>query len=105
MHQQLDALLDDLTLTTVALALAIGWSLYELAHGVATFVDALGTHVSRSDASGYASFGFTGSGFTWIVHRHIVALDGIVVGLVELALVLLVAAVVRGRQSKLPTSV
>ena len=94
MRDELEALLRDATVTVIAFAIALGWSLYQLVHGVATFVDALTTHVPNGDIPYYPS---TGAGLTWVIHRRIVSLDGIVMGLIEVALVLAVAAFVRRR--------
>lgn len=88
--RQLDDVLRDATVTGLAFAIAIGWSLFRVAQGVATFVEGLSTH---------ASFGgeVAGGAMTWTVGHHFVSLDGIVTGLIELAVVLAVAAIVRSR--------
>ncbi len=99
MRDDLDRLLGDVTLTTVAFAIALGWSLYQLAHGIATFVDGLMTHLSRADASEYSAALVPGGGLYWVVGRRIVALDGVLVGLVELLVVLATAVFVRSRRS------
>lgn len=95
MRDKLDKLLQDLTLLTLAFAIALGWSLYQVAHGVGTFVDGLSTHLPGGDVHTYTSY--QGAGLTWIVGHRIVVLDGIVTGLVELAVVIGIAAFVRGR--------
>jgi hypothetical protein len=88
-------LIQDLTLLTLAFAIALGSSLYQLAHGVGTFVDGLTTHLPGGDIHTYTSY--QGAGLTWIVGHRILVLDGIVTGLVELAVVIGIAAFVRGR--------
>jgi hypothetical protein len=93
-RDELEALFRDTTLTVIAFAIALGWSLYQLVHGVAIFVDALTTHAPKGDSPYYST---SGSGLTWIVHHRIVSLDAIVTGLIEVALVLAVAAFVRRR--------
>jgi len=93
-RDELEAILRDTTLTLIAFAIALGWSLYQLAHGVATFVDALTTHVPNGDTPFYPS---TGAGLTWTVHGRVVTFDAIVMGLIEIAVVLAVAAFVRRR--------
>jgi hypothetical protein len=95
MREELDRLLEDLTLLTIAFAIALGWSLFQLAHGVATFIDGLTVHVPAGTDGG--QFFGQGGGLSWIVDRHIISLDGILTGLVELASVLLVAVFVRSR--------
>ena len=95
MREELDKLLEDLTLLTIAFAIALGWSLFQVAHGVATFIDGLTVHLPTS-TDGAPFFG-QGSGLTWVVDRRIVTLDGLLTGLVELASVLLVAVFVRSR--------
>lgn len=96
MKDELDGLLEDVRLFTIAFAIALGWSLFQLAHGVATFIDGLLIHLPQG-SPGSGSFFGQGSGLTWSVGRRIVTLDGILMGLVELALVLLVAVLVRSR--------
>jgi site-specific recombinase len=82
-------------LLTIAFAIALGWALYQLAHGVATFVDGLFTHLPAGvQGIPYSS---VGGGLTWEVHHHLVALDGIVIGVVQLAVVLGIAAFVQMR--------
>jgi hypothetical protein len=97
MRDELDRLLREATLFTLAFAIAIGWSLYQFAHGVATFLDALITHLPPGSNNRFIPFYGEGGGLTWVVGRHVVTLDGMFLGLVELAVVLLVAAIVRRR--------
>ena len=99
LREELDRLLEDVTLLTIAFAIAIGWSLFTLARGVAGFIDDLTLHLPAPDPNslggGYSSVG----GLTWVVHRHVIALDGILIGLLQLVFVLAVAAYVRSRMS------
>ena len=102
MDAELDRLLRDTTLLTVTFAIALGWSLFQFAHGVAAFVDALTTHLPAANASGFGTRGFVpsfgdGVGLTWVVGRRVITLDGVAMGLVELATVLLIAWFVRRR--------
>src|SRR6478736_128361 len=98
MRDELDRLLREATLFTLAFAIAIGWSLYQFAHGVATFLDALITHLPPGSANNrFIPFYGDGGGLTWIVGRHVVTLDGMFFGLVGLAVVLLVAVTFRRR--------
>jgi hypothetical protein len=94
MRSDLEAIVRDSTLTAIALAIALGWSLYQLAHGVGLFVDGLLQHLSGPGGVYYSS---GGGGLTWVVDRRIVALDGIFIGLLELGVVLTVAVLVRRR--------
>jgi uncharacterized membrane protein YjjB (DUF3815 family) len=86
-REDLDRLLRDVTLVTLALAVATGWSLYQLAHGVATFVDGLFVHLP----SGGGYYPQAGLGLTWTAGHRVITLDAILVGAIELALVLLAA--------------
>jgi hypothetical protein len=98
MREELDRLLEDITLLTIAFAIALGWSLFQLAHGVATFLDGLTIHLPDPNGdSGFSGPVNSGGGLSWIVGRHVISLDGMVVGLIELALVLAVATFVRSR--------
>jgi hypothetical protein len=88
MRDDLERLLDDLTLVTLALAIAAGWSLYQVAHGFATFVDALSVNPENVGVA---------NGLTWVVGGRYVTLDGLVIGLLELAVVLIVAVFIARR--------
>ena len=92
-REELDHLLEDVTLLTLTFAIALGWSLYTLAHGVAFFVDGLLDHSNDSGLVG------GGTGATWSVWHRVVTLDGIIVGLVELVVVLAVMVLVRRRRT------
>jgi hypothetical protein len=95
--EDLDRILQDATLVTIAFAIAIGWSLYQLAHAVAFFIDGLTVHLPSSSPNGLIPYSTQSGGLTWVIGRHIVALDGIVIGVIELGAVLLVAVAVRRR--------
>jgi hypothetical protein len=84
---------------TIAFAIALGWSLYQLAHAVAAFIDGLTVHLPPRDASGFGGEFTTGSGLAWIVGRHVVSLDGMLMGLLQVVIVLAIAAYVRSRVS------
>jgi hypothetical protein len=94
MRADLERLLDDVTLVTLALAIAIGWSLFQVAHGFGVFVDGLLTHVPPG--SGGVAFG---SGLEWVVGRRVVDLDQLLLGVVELALTVGAALLVTRRAS------
>lgn len=98
MQTRLDELLRDVTLVTLAFAIAIGYSLYQLAHGVAIFVDGLTTHYPAHTAVPlYAPP--PGQGLTWEIGHRLVTLDSLFIGLIELALVVLAAAYVKSRSA------
>ena len=89
MRDDLEKLLRDTTLITLALAIGLGWSLFNLARGIATFVDALTAHVPDSSLSGGGFNPYGGA--SWQVGHRYVTLDGILEGLVELAVVVAAA--------------
>ena len=99
MQDELGRLLRDATLLTLAFAIAIGWSLFQFARGVAIFLDALTTHLPPGTNSRFVPLYNEGSGLTWIVGRRVISLDGMFIGLVEVAVVVLVAVIVRRRMS------
>jgi hypothetical protein len=82
---------------TLTFAIALGWSLFQFAHGVAIFVDALTTHLPPASAGRFFPSYGEGVGLTWVVGSRVVTLDGVVMGLIELATVLLAAWFVRRR--------
>jgi len=94
MREDLERLLRDTTLTTLALAIAIGWSLFEVCRGAATLVDGLTTHAGNPNSDAIIVNGY---GLTWMVGHHILTFDALVIGLVELAVALGVAVIVRRR--------
>jgi hypothetical protein len=96
MRDDLDRLIRDRTLVSLAFAIAVGWSLYQLAHGVAVFFDVLFSTVPGGSQVGTIDTSF---GLTWHVGSHVLVFDGIVVGLIELALVLGLAVLVGRRAS------
>ena len=103
MRENLHRLLDDLTLTTLALAIGLGWSLYQVGVGLANLITTYFTPVARGH--GYPtnlSFYLTEvrlsqGGLAWVVGHRIVTVGKLVSGLVELGLVLLVALFVKHR--------
>ena len=97
MREDVERLLQDLTLGTLVFGIAIGWSLYSVAHGAAVFVDGLTTHLSSQDSP--FSQTVSGGGLTWAVGHHIVTLDPLLIGLVELALVIAAAIYVNRRRA------
>ena len=97
MQADLRRLLDEASLLTLALALALGWSVWNLAQSIATFIDRLLLHLPAHQGAdiGFAyAYATSGGALTWVVHRRLISLDGIVTGLIEVAAVLLVAVLV-----------
>jgi hypothetical protein len=92
MRRAFYGLLCDLDVMTIALAIPIGWSLYQVAHGLSTVVDYA--------AKDYG-FGSIRSAelpaLAWSIDGHILYLEPLVSGLVELAAVLAVAAFVHAK--------
>jgi hypothetical protein len=86
-------LLDDLTLVTLAFAIALGWSLYQLAHGVSQLVS--------SFLVDYPPGAFSAARFseplTWNVGGRLLTFGPLLRGAIDLAVVLIVALVVYGR--------
>ena len=71
--------------------MAIGWSLFQVAEGVADLVEGLLTkYPSGSQASAF----HTSQAATWIVGRRVLTLTTLITGAVELAVVLVVAALI-----------
>jgi hypothetical protein len=97
LRDELDRFLEDVTLLTVAFAIALGWSLYSVAHGVANCIDELTVHYPPSDQSSFPSGGNANGELSWDLGRHVITLDPILVGLLQLAIVLAVAMYVRSR--------
>ncbi|HEV2590796.1 MAG TPA: hypothetical protein VGU02_02785 [Gaiellaceae bacterium] len=96
MRSDLEKMLHDTTLTTFALAIGFGWSLYQLAHGISEFIDALTAHLPP-DTTNPGIVGAYGGGLTWITGRRVITLDRILQGLIELGVVTAVALLVRRR--------
>ena len=97
LRDELDRFLEDVTLLTVAFAIAFGWALYSLAHGVALSIDAFTVHYPPRGEGGFDNGSNASGGLSWDLGRHVVTLDPIVVGLLQLLFVLAVAIWVRSR--------
>ena len=97
MRETIERLVRDVTLVTLALAIGLGWSLFQVAQGVADFVTNLLRHVPSEDVR----LGITSAQpLTWVVGDRILTLYSLLTGLIEFAVVLAVALLVlrRGRQ-------
>jgi hypothetical protein len=73
------------TLTTLAFAIALGWSLFQVASGLGSLIT---TAVHGYDNGG-DSFGVVGA-LVWKVGDHFVVFDQLVQGLIEFGVVLVV---------------
>jgi hypothetical protein len=74
-----------LTLLTLLLGVALGWSLFEIARGVGVLVTTLLKHVPDEGLYGYQPL-------AWQVGDRVILLQELVEGLIELGLLLLLTA-------------
>lgn len=105
MRADLRRLAHDTWLVTIGLALALGWALTDLVRGIGSFVDHLMLHVPTSNGINGAFtqiYSPAGNALTWVVHGHVITVDGIVIGLIEVAAVLVVAILVARFRSSTP---
>jgi hypothetical protein len=93
MRELLDRILRDVTLVTLALALALGWTLVLAAQGVADTVSTLLTHYQHSDLLDIQS----SRPLTWVVGGRILTFNSLLTGLIAFAIVLIVALLLRKR--------
>jgi hypothetical protein len=94
MREHIDRLLAQTSIVTLALGVAIGWSLFQVARGVADLVQGLLTKYP----SGSGLFAYHASQpATWIVHGRVLTLTTLISGMVELAVVLVAAALIARR--------
>jgi len=84
MRSELERLLQDTTLTTVALAIALGWSLFQVEKRVENLV--IGAIHRTENSPGGLSFG---------IAQHYFYFDPLLGALVELAVVIAVTLLVR----------
>ncbi|HEU5491497.1 MAG TPA: hypothetical protein VFU84_11945 [Gaiellaceae bacterium] len=101
MRDAFDRLLRDLTLVTLALAIALGWSLIQVAEGVAGLFAGLLYEIDGNDGGPnfFAPYALTrwGGVLTWDVGGRVLSLGPLVAGLVQLGVVLAVAVFVYRR--------
>jgi hypothetical protein len=88
-RQDFERLLRETTLTTVAFAIALGWSLYQVASGLGYLIVAA---LQNSDGANPFQ---TGIGWTW--GDHVFDFQPLLQGLIEFAVVLAVVLVVQRR--------
>ena len=91
----LTQLLRDSTLTTVAFAIALGWSLFQVAEGLATFIVTLTGNYQSDRIALYPNFPGFGGALVWEVGGRVIFLSPLLAGLIEFVVVLLVALAVR----------
>ena len=102
-RSELVHLLRDTTLTTVALAIALGWSLFQVAAGVSTLVTTLLTQSAPHGETQAMVFQYQFTqGLTWQVGSHILTVGRLVSGLIDLTIVLGVALLVQRRSPDRP---
>ena len=97
MREALERLLRDTTLVTLALAIALGWSLFQLASSISDAVSTLLTDFPNASALTESSLS---EPLTWEIGGRIVTLGAALRGAVELAAVLCVAALVYRRSDR-----
>jgi len=86
-----DRLLRDATLVTVALGIALGWTLFQVARGGNDLVMGLLTsYPSQSDLGLYTR----SQPLTWFVGRRILTFASLLTGLIELAVVVAAALLI-----------
>jgi hypothetical protein len=93
-HDQLKALLRDATLVRLALAIALGWSLFQVAKGVADVVSGLLT--SYPSATDYR-VAVRGQPLTWIVGDRVLSFWTLLIGVIEFAVVVGAALLARAK--------
>lgn len=80
----------DTTLTTLAFAIALGWTLYQVAAGVATLITVALDSYDEPFNNPYAML-------TWVWGNHVFTFQPLLQGLIEFAVVLVVVLVVQRR--------
>ncbi|MFL5938500.1 MAG: hypothetical protein ACJ744_16215 [Gaiellaceae bacterium] len=95
MREHLDRLLAQTTLVTLALAIAVGWSLFQVAKGVADLVNGLLTNYP--DGTGFGVVARTQPA-TWVLGDRVLTFTTLIEGVVELAVVLVVAVLIYRRR-------
>jgi hypothetical protein len=97
-RSDLDRLLREVTLTTLAFGIALGWSLFQAVQGVAYFITTLLQRVSTDE---FGPSGPSGD-LSWQVGNHVLQFGPLLRGFLELAAVLLVIVLVRRRAGSRP---
>ena len=94
MRERLDALISDLTLTSIALGIAIGYALFQVGRGLAATITTLLHHYPSADLRVIAH----GDSLTWQVGSRVFTIGDLLGGLIELAVVVGVAMFVTARR-------
>jgi len=103
--ESLQRVLRDATLVTVAFAIALGWALYSVAQGANYLVTTLLKEVPSQPGIRDLTQTFSIGSLTWQVGDRYLTFGALVGGLIELAVVLAVAAFVysmRDREANPP---
>jgi hypothetical protein len=93
-------------LLSLAAAIALGWSAFQFARGIAAFIDGLFLHLPPHEGGIYAypnAYSLGGGALTWEVHHRVVTLDGVLIGAIEVVVVLLLIALVARRRPPVPS--
>ena len=102
MRDALDRVLRERTLVAFALAIALAWSLIQVAEGVAVLVSGLlyeiGGEVAPFAGFGIGSLAEWGGVLVWDVNGRILSFGALLAGLVQFGFVLAVAALVYRRR-------
>jgi large-conductance mechanosensitive channel len=95
MKRALNGLLRDADVMTLAFAIALGWALYQVAHGFSQLLSALTSPSARGMADDYG-VAYVGP-LMWTIGDRVLYLGPLVFGLVEFVLIALVAALLHAR--------
>jgi hypothetical protein len=98
MRDALDRLFQDLTLVTIALAIALGWALFQFASGVSELVSTL--FIEFPPSEDLLRSVRLSEPLTWAVEGRILTFGPLLRGAIELAVVLAVAILVRRRYER-----
>jgi hypothetical protein len=93
LRDDLERLLRATTLTTVAFAIALGWSLFQVAEGLGTLITTASGSYDKVSGALFTSGNLGPLTYHW--GKHVFTFAPLVQGLVELAVVLAVAFAVR----------
>jgi hypothetical protein len=96
MREHIDRLLNQTSLVTLALAIAIGWSLFQVAKGIADLVSGLLTEYPGNP--GFSAY-VERQPATWIVRGRVLTFTTLIEGAVELAFALVVTVLILRRTS------
>jgi len=91
MRRAFNGLLRDFDVMTIAFAIAIGWALYQVAHGVSQLVSAAATDYPAGSLPAGTGLAYVGP-LAWSIGGRVLYIGPLVFGLIELAVVLGVAA-------------